>query len=49
VREVTGVDGRVLSSEVFRAGPDGRAEPYAPIACLDELIACGYEPSGSWV
>src|SRR6266478_5829486 len=27
VREVTGVDGRVLSSEVFAPGPDGRAVP----------------------
>ncbi len=49
VREVTGVDGRVLSSEVFQAGPDGRALPHAPIACLDELIAGGYQPSGSWI
>jgi pilus assembly protein CpaF len=49
VREVTGVDGRVLSSEVFQAGPDRRALPHAPIACLDELIAGGYQPSGSWI
>jgi pilus assembly protein CpaF len=45
VREVNGVDGRVLSSEVFRAGPDGRAVPAAPIACIDELIAAGYHPA----
>jgi Flp pilus assembly CpaF family ATPase len=48
VREVTGVDGRVLSSEVFGAGPDGRAAPRAAIACLDELLAAGYEPAGMW-
>ncbi|GAB6901763.1 CpaF family protein [Kineosporia succinea] len=45
VREVNGVDGRVLSSEVFRAGPDGRAAPAAPIACIDELIRAGYDPA----
>jgi pilus assembly protein CpaF len=44
VREVNGVDGRVLSSEVFAAGPDGRARPAAPVSCLDELIAAGYRP-----
>jgi pilus assembly protein CpaF len=49
VREVTGVDGRVLSSEVFAPGPDGRAAPHAAIACLDELLACGYEPTGAWL
>ena len=48
VREVTGVDGRVLSSEVFAHGPDGRAVPRAAIACLPELLAAGYEPSGAW-
>ncbi|HEX8135128.1 MAG TPA: ATPase, T2SS/T4P/T4SS family [Actinomycetes bacterium] len=48
VREVTGVDGRVLSSEVFAPGPDGRAMPRAAIACLPELLAAGYEPSGMW-
>nr|WP_240895988.1 ATPase, T2SS/T4P/T4SS family [Kineococcus siccus] len=42
VREVTGVDGRVLSSEVFAAGPDGTALAHAPIACGDELEAAGY-------
>jgi pilus assembly protein CpaF len=45
VREVTGVDGRVLSSEVFTAGPDGRAVPHAPISCIDELVQYGYDPS----
>src|SRR5216683_548729 len=49
VREVTGVDGRVLSSEVFTPGPDGRAVPHAPISCLDELAQHGYEPArGRW-
>jgi pilus assembly protein CpaF len=45
VREVTGVDGRVLSSEVFTAGPDGRAVPHAPVSCIEELAAYGYDPS----
>jgi Flp pilus assembly CpaF family ATPase len=48
VREVNGVDGRVLSSEVFSAGPDGRAMPHSPVSCIDELIAHGYMPSGVW-
>ncbi|MEN0128120.1 MAG: ATPase, T2SS/T4P/T4SS family [Brevundimonas sp.] len=45
IREVNGVDGRVLSSEIFAAGPDGVAVAAAPIASLDELIAVGYQPS----
>ena len=49
VREVTGVDGRVLSSEVFAAGPDRRAMPHASISCIEELLECGYEPSGAWL
>lgn len=44
VREVNGVDGRVLSSEVFAPGADGRAVPDAPLACLDELVQVGYRP-----
>jgi len=50
VREVTGVDGRVLSSEVFAAGRDGRAVPHAPISCLEELTQFGYDPArgGGW-
>jgi pilus assembly protein CpaF len=48
VREVNGVDGRVMSSEVFSAGPDGRAVPHSPVSCLNELIANGYQPSGVW-
>jgi pilus assembly protein CpaF len=42
VREVNGVDGRVLSSEVFREAESGFAEPAASISCLDELEAVGY-------
>lgn len=44
IREVNGIDGRVLSSEVFAPGPDGVAVPAAPIACIDELAAVGYSP-----
>src|ERR1700727_2394019 len=50
VREVTGVDGRVLSSEGFAPGRDGRAVPHAPVSCLDELAGYGYDPSrGAWL
>jgi pilus assembly protein CpaF len=42
VREINGVDGRVLSSEIFAPGPEGVAVPAAPIACLDDLVAVGY-------
>ncbi|MDR0342830.1 MAG: Flp pilus assembly complex ATPase component TadA [Nocardiopsaceae bacterium] len=49
VREVTGVDGRVLSSEVFAPGPDGKAVPHAPVSCAAELAGHGYDPSeGAW-
>jgi Flp pilus assembly CpaF family ATPase len=49
IREVTGVDGRVLSSEVFTPGPDGSAVPHAPVSCMDDLASHGYEPSrGGW-
>jgi Flp pilus assembly CpaF family ATPase len=48
VREVNGVDGRVLSSEVFAQGTDGRLRAHAPVACLDELLAHGYQPPGAW-
>ena len=48
VREVNGVDGRVLSSEVFAPGLDGRAIPHSPVSCLEELVANGYVPSGLW-
>lgn len=43
IREVNGVDGRVLSSEVFAEGPDGVAVPSAPVSCLEELQAVGYD------
>ena len=49
VREVTGIDGRVQSSEVFTTGPDGRAVPHAPVSCMAELAEFGYAPGGgSW-
>lgn len=49
VREVTGVDGRVLSSEVFAPGPDGHAMPHAPVSCAPELAEHGYDPArGAW-
>jgi Flp pilus assembly CpaF family ATPase len=56
VREVTGVDGRVLSSEVFALDPHApggthQAVPHAPISCLDDLLAHGYQPQtmSRWV
>ena len=49
VREVTGVDGRVLSSEVFAPGPDGQAVRHAPVSCMDQLMQYGYDPAtGGW-
>ncbi len=45
VREVNGVDGRVLSSEVFAEGPEGTAVAAAAISCMDDLIAAGYQPA----
>jgi pilus assembly protein CpaF len=45
VREVNGVDGRVLSSEVFSEGRDGLAVPKAPVSCMDELRRVGYQPA----
>jgi len=49
IREVTGVDGRVLSSEVFTPGPDRRAVPHPPVACAAQLAEHGYDPAGaSW-
>ena len=44
VREVTGVDGRVLSSEVFALDRNGQVAAHAPISCLDDLLAHGYQP-----
>jgi pilus assembly protein CpaF len=46
VREVTGVDGRVMSSEVFAPGPDGRAVPHAPASCINDLAEYGYVGAG---
>ncbi|MQS08210.1 CpaF family protein [Streptomyces alkaliphilus] len=46
VREVNGVDGRVLSSEVFAEGPDGVPRAAAAISCADELAQHGYH--GMW-
>ncbi len=46
VREVTGCDGRVLSSEIFAPGPDGAARRHAPIACADDLAEFGYDQGG---
>src|SRR5580704_4770961 len=49
IREVTGVDGRVQSSEIFTAGPDGRAVQHAPLSCSEELLMHGYAPAqGVW-
>ena len=49
VREVTGVDGRVLSSEVFSPGPGGHAIAHAPVSCIGDLMQHGYDPSaGRW-
>jgi len=50
VREVNGVDGRVVSSEIWAPGRDGRAVPAAPIQALPDLEAVGYEPAmyGRW-
>jgi len=50
IREVTGVDGRVLSSEVFAPGRDGRAVTHAPVSCLEQLTHFGYDPArgGGW-
>lgn len=45
VREVNGVDGRVLSSEVFKEGPDGTPVAAASVSCMDDLIAAGYQPA----
>jgi len=42
VREVTGVDGRVLSSEVFAVNGSGTAVAHAPISCIDDLVQHGY-------
>lgn len=48
VREVNGVDGRVLSSEIFADDGRGTAQPAAPIACVAELMEAGYDPADSY-
>ena len=55
VREVVGAEDKlVVSNEVFRAGTDGRAVPGAPMHCLDDLVAEGFDerlldrPEGWW-
>jgi pilus assembly protein CpaF len=47
VREVVDAEGpMVVSNEVFRPGPDGRAVPGAPMRndTLDQLVAAGFDP-----
>ena len=47
VREVVGAEGpMVVSNEVFRPGPDGRAVPGTPLRSetLDQLAAVGFDP-----
>lgn len=48
VREVNGVDGRVLSSEIFADDRSGMAQPAAPISCVADLMAAGYDPAASY-
>ena len=48
VREVNGVDGRVLSSEVFADDGTGAAQPAAPISCVNDLINAGYDPAAAY-
>ncbi len=46
VREVIDADGQqIISNEVFRPGPDGRAVPATPVRAetLDELVAAGLD------
>ena len=47
IRQVVGWEGQqVVTNELFRPRPDGRAAPAAPIPTdlLDELVAEGYDP-----
>lgn len=47
VRQVVGADGRqVITNELFRAGPDGRAVPGIPLPhdLTEDLVAEGYDP-----
>jgi hypothetical protein len=48
VREVVDAEGQmVISNEVFRPGPDGRAVPGVPLRSdtLDQLAAVGFDPA----
>jgi pilus assembly protein CpaF len=48
IREVTGADGPlVISNEIFRPGPGGRAMPGAPLQpqTLEALVDAGFDPS----
>src|SRR5918995_4145322 len=44
IREVNGVDGRVVSSEIWAPGPDGLGRSAATIQCLSDLEVVGYRP-----
>ncbi|MFG2845953.1 CpaF family protein [Kitasatospora sp. NPDC048296] len=48
IREINGVDGQVLSSEVFKLNAYGELKPSAVVTCLDELAEHGYYPSGDY-
>jgi hypothetical protein len=56
VREIVDADGpMVVSNEVLRPGPDGRAIPGVPIRAgtMDELVEVGFDPGlldrpGGW-
>jgi Flp pilus assembly CpaF family ATPase len=47
VREVTGAEGQqVITNEVYRPGPTGRAVPVAgALRCLQDLELVGFDPS----
>jgi Flp pilus assembly CpaF family ATPase len=48
IRQVTGADGRqVITNEIFRPGPDGRAIPGVPLPhdLAAQLVDDGYDPS----
>jgi Flp pilus assembly CpaF family ATPase len=56
IREVVDADDKlVISNEVFRPGPDGRAVPGSPTRRINELLAAGFDeaflsrPQGWWV
>ncbi|MFJ3779787.1 CpaF family protein [Streptomyces sp. NPDC090075] len=47
IREIVDADGtQIVSNEVFRPGPDLRAEPGVPLRAetMDDLVAAGYNP-----